>query len=277
MAAATQLLRPCALQRAAAPFQRTTQNSAVGQAGPGPGSTSSPAVVPPSSSCISPAKAPRLQTPTLDRRDVLLLSSSLVVSHLAQLTGSSPAHAAGQGLNRYIRRKTLDPLETYVPLVLEARGVLSQAKSLAAKDVGAARELLRQGPFSGLRDNVRAIGEYAARDGRTTEVGPLVTGFFKALESYDQLLYDCLREKTFPKPEDVDARIQELYTAFDRLLATVPPEILERANRVLEVAAAKAAEGMSDASTSAAGAAASGSAGAPVVDDEAAELVMLLR
>ncbi|EFJ49401.1 hypothetical protein VOLCADRAFT_117192 [Volvox carteri f. nagariensis] len=220
--ATTHLLRPCALQRATAPFQRTTQSSTA-------------------------------------------------------LIGSSPAHAAGPGLNRYIRRKTLDPLETYVPLVLEARGVLSQAKSLAAKDVGAARELLRQGPFSGLRDNIRAIGEYAARDGRTTEVGPLVTGFFKALESYDQLLYNALRDKATPKPDEVEARIQDLYTAFDRLLATVPSDILDQANRVLEVAAAKAATGAVDASFSSAGPVPNGGAGAPVVDDEAAELVMLLR
>ncbi|GIL52577.1 hypothetical protein Vafri_8401 [Volvox africanus] len=274
--ATTQLLRPCALHRASAPFQRTAQSSAaVGQAGPGPGSSSTPAVVPSAASCISPVKATRLQTPSLDRRDILLLSSSLVVSHLAQLTGSSSVHAAGQGLNRYIRRKTLDPLETYVPLVLEARSVLSQAKSLAAKDVGAARDLLRQGPYSGLRDNIRAIGEYAARDGRTNEVGPLVTGFFKALESYDQLLYDALRERTTPRPEDVEARIQDIDSAFDRLLATVPADILDRANQVLEVAAAKAAGGVAGAASSSPDA--SPNAGASVIDDEAAELVMLLR
>ncbi|KXZ55550.1 hypothetical protein GPECTOR_2g1099 [Gonium pectorale] len=163
-------------------------------------------------------------------------------------------------------------LETYVPLVLEARALLSQAKALAAKDVGAARELLRQGPYNGLRDNIRAIGEYAARDGRTTEVGPLVTGFFKSLEAYDQLLLDALRERTAVDPAELDAKVQDIYTAFDRLLATVPPEILERANRVLEVTTAKAAEG-----TGAAEAAEPSGASAPIVDAEAADLVMLLR
>lgn len=30
-----------------------------------------------------------------------------------------------QGLDRYVKKKQLDPLDTYVPLVLEARGVLA--------------------------------------------------------------------------------------------------------------------------------------------------------
>ncbi|GFR48877.1 hypothetical protein Agub_g10819 [Astrephomene gubernaculifera] len=279
MVPGSQLLRPCALHRSAAPFQRASHNtSAVGQAGPGPGSSSTPSVLPSPAPCSTPATTSRQHTATLDRRDMLLLSSSLVVSHLAQLTGSHPAHA-GQGISRYIRRKTLDPLETYVPLVLEARTLLSRAKALAARDVGAARELLRQGPYNGLRDNIRAIGEYAARDGRSNDVGPIVTGFFKALEAYDQLLYGALREGTSVQAEDLDARIQDLYDAFDRLLATVPPEILQRANTVLEIAAAKASSGRSpsvavDAGTASdAGAAASSAA----MDAEAADLVKLLR
>lgn len=106
-------------------------------------------------------------------------------------------------------------------------------------------------------------------------MGPLITGFFKSLEAYDQLLYGALRIKTPPKPEDVEAKVQDLYTAFDKLLATVPPEILQQANRVLEVAAAKAAEVSVVSSQSEAGSAVAGALRG--VDDEAADLVMLLR
>jgi hypothetical protein len=108
------------------------------------------------------------------------------------------------------------------------------------------------------------------------EVGPLVTGFFKALESYDQLLYGALRDKTFPTAEEVDARIEDVDAAFERLLATVPADILDRAKRVLEVATEKSGRASRGAADPADTAAADGPDTA-VVDDEAAELVMLLR
>ncbi|KAG2451303.1 hypothetical protein HYH02_003909 [Chlamydomonas schloesseri] len=204
---------------------------------------------------------------------MLLLSSSLVVSHLALLGGCAPPAHAARGLDRYIRRKSLDPLETYVPLVLEARALLAKAKEVAAQDVGAARELLRSGPYSGLRDNIRAIGEYAARDGRTTEVGPLVTGFFKALEDYDQLLLAALRDKTPVEADKLDACISDLYAAFDKLIATVPADVLERAQKVLDVTMAKAAVRQAEEPAPAA----EGKGGAAAVDQEAAELLQLLR
>ncbi|KAG2435721.1 hypothetical protein HXX76_006918 [Chlamydomonas incerta] len=193
------------------------------------------------------------------------------MSHLALLGGCTPPAHAARGLDRYIRRKALDPLETYVPLVLEARALLAKAKDIAAQDVGAARELLRSGPYNGLRDNIRAIGEYAARDGRTTEVGPLVTGFFKALEGYDQLLLNALREKTPVEADKLDACIADLYAAFDKLIATVPADILERAQKVLDVTMAKAVVRMEDEAAAVEGGAAA------AVDQEAAELLQLLR
>ncbi len=70
-----------------------------------------------------------------------------------------------------------------------------------------ARDLLRSGPFSGLRDNIRAIGEYAAAaatgaaggsgssssSSSSTDAGALVLGFFKELEGLDRLLYEAVR------------------------------------------------------------------------------------
>jgi hypothetical protein len=35
-------------------------------------------------------------------------------------------HSFPQGLDRYVKKKKLDPLDTYVPLVLEAREVLGE-------------------------------------------------------------------------------------------------------------------------------------------------------
>lgn len=89
---------------------------------------------------------------------------------LQLLYACSVCVSCSRGLSRYIKRKNLDPLETYVPLVLEARGQLDASGALLAKDKDAARSLLRSGAFSGLRDNIRALGEYAVTNGKAMKV-----------------------------------------------------------------------------------------------------------
>lgn len=49
----------------------------------------------------------------------------------------------------------------YVPLVLEAQDQLVAVGRAMIDQTAAARELLRAGAFTGLRDNIRAVGEYA--------------------------------------------------------------------------------------------------------------------
>ncbi len=54
-----------------------------------------------------------------------------------------------QGLDRYVKKKQLDPLDTYVPLVLEARDVLAGLDGVmgtAAKPRMAAEQLKRHAP-----------------------------------------------------------------------------------------------------------------------------------
>ncbi|KAG2501717.1 hypothetical protein HYH03_000218 [Edaphochlamys debaryana] len=264
------LLRPCALSRASGPFQRSGQTFAHPDTNP-------------AAALACKSARGKHGAGALDRRDVLLLSSSLVLSHVAQLEASLPAHAAGRGLERYVRKRALDPLETYVPLVLEARALLPGAKRLGLINVGAARELLRQGPYSTLRENIRAISEYAVRDGRTTEVGALVTGFFRALESYDLLLADCLREKQFPAEEKLNAAIADIDDAIAKVLATVPADVMEKAERVFDVAnaessAAAIVQAVEQAEGKAGEAGEGKSAAAALeLDEEAAALVRLLR
>lgn len=59
------------------------------------------------------------------------------------------------------------------------------------QDADAARSLLRSGPFSGLRDNVRAVGQYAGKaEGRSPEEGDrLAAVFFTALQNFDFVLF----------------------------------------------------------------------------------------
>lgn len=60
----------------------------------------------------------------------------------------------------------------------------------------AARQLLRTGPFNGLRTSVRALGDYATvnKDAAGGKDGPtLANNFFRALEAFDNVLNDAIK------------------------------------------------------------------------------------
>jgi hypothetical protein len=64
---------------------------------------------------------------------------------------------------------------------------------MMASDVATARSLLRQDAFDGLRENIRVLGEYAVINKREKDAGPLVNGFFRALEEYDLQLATSIK------------------------------------------------------------------------------------
>lgn len=139
----------------------------------------------------------------------------------------------------------------------------------AGKDPSAARQLLRSGPFSGMRENIRALGQYAALPAAEggaglseADAGQLVSGFFRALEEYDLLLYNAVREykqqeqkaaKNSSSSSDDDAeaaggpidpavgldkaaaaeKLQLAVTKLDQLIATVPGGVMTKAEAVL--------------------------------------------
>lgn len=265
------------------------------------------------------------------------------------MAAAAAAASCAQGLDRYVKKKKLDPLDTYVPLVLEARDVLAELDGImgentstwqqqvdgriswpqqpscwrwpqstmlatvaalsacahvsstsplrtraggaqpdhticyqpdsdwctapccvpAVQDPSTARQLLRSGPFSGMRDNIRALGEYAAvpaADGGAglseSDAGQLVSSFFRALEDYDLLLFNAVREykqqvqkaakNSSSNQEDEDAesadpvdpavgldkaaaaeKLQLTVQKLDKLIATVPADVLARSQAVL--------------------------------------------
>lgn len=124
---------------------------------------------------------------------------------------------------------------------------------------------MRSGAFSGLRDNIRALGQYAATPAaeggsglEEKEAQQLVSGFFRALEDYDLMLYNAVREakaaqeKVDKKKEgeegagavvdpalglDKEAAAVKLAAAvgqLDKLIATVPAGVLSKSRDVLE-------------------------------------------
>ncbi|KAL6755097.1 hypothetical protein V8C86DRAFT_3138034 [Haematococcus lacustris] len=144
---------------------------------------------------------------------------------------NQPARAQGErerGLSRYIRKKRNDPLDTYVPLVLAARQQLQSTAEVMESEPAAARELLRNGPFSGLRDSIRAVSEYASQP----ELAP---AFFRSIEDFDQLLAVAVRSSSNVEGEAAQAALAASLRSLDQLLATVPADIMDRSRTVLEV------------------------------------------
>jgi hypothetical protein len=153
--------------------------------------------------------------------------------------------AAARGLGKYVRKRKLDPLASYVPPVLDARAQLARLPG-SFDDPKEARRLLRSGAFEGLRDNVRAIGEYAAAaasaDGAGQPQAPrppppqrLAADFFTALESLDLVLYWAVRDGAPTPTADANEKLSATLAAMDRLLATVPGDVLEAAQHVAGV------------------------------------------
>lgn len=155
----------------------------------------------------------------------------------------------------------------------QAEQQIVESGRLAPIDLVAAKALLRTGPLLGIRENIRAIGEYAellevpSPDGKvrsngsmlqdvingvpfstksSTETGALVSNFFRALESYDGVLDIAAREKRELLPEKevplAKAKVDALLAAIAALLATVPEAELARAKAFLAVVEEKSAE-----------------------------------
>ncbi|KAL4437306.1 hypothetical protein ABPG75_004445 [Micractinium tetrahymenae] len=141
--------------------------------------------------------------------------------------------AVKAGLNRYVKKKKLERLDTYVPPLLEARGQLIRVGRVMLQDPAAARQLLRSGVFAGLRDNIRSLGEYASQRAGDSSGTELVRGFFAELEGLDGALRQAIRGGE-GLPEDARGRVDATIAALDKLLATVPEEDLARAQRVVE-------------------------------------------
>ncbi len=95
---------------------------------------------------------------------------------------------------------------------------------------------------AGLRDNIRALGEYAVQNGVQTEsaAAELVKGVFRSFDAFDRVLDAAIRDKeaTFDVAAS-EVKVNEAIKALDGLLATVPNDILEKSRAVLKKASLK--------------------------------------
>ncbi|KAK9787744.1 hypothetical protein WJX73_009949 [Symbiochloris irregularis] len=139
-----------------------------------------------------------------------------------------------RGFDRYVKKKPLDPLETYVPTVLLAKQQLERAGDVMGLDPKAARDLLRGGEFGGLRDCIRALGQYAQAEQTKSKADNLVQDVFRDLEAFDFILFEYSRRNEKVPLEDAGRKLKAASAAFDGLLATVPGPILAKAQDVAE-------------------------------------------
>lgn len=104
------------------------------------------------------------------------------------------------------------------------------------QDPGGARKLLRSGIFAGLRDDVRAVGEYASqKEGGNAATGAaLVSGFFKPLEQLDFLLNSDAKQGKPGDGEEERKALEETIVGLEALLNSAPDSVLKRAQSVVD-------------------------------------------
>ena len=202
-----------------------------------------------------------------DSLSLLLLGPGPAEAAASSAPAAAPTLSSGKrGIAAYVRKRKLDPLSSYVPAVLAAREQLAGLEGLVASDPVEARIELRSGAFEGLRDNVRAVGEYAANAAESSGNGNgssnssssennAVKSFFESVQKLDYELFAAAREKRDPSSAAVEA-LRAGVAALDALLATVPAADLDEARRLVATAAEVEKKSSSSSTTTTAGAAA---------------------
>ncbi|XP_047306878.1 uncharacterized protein LOC124910295 [Impatiens glandulifera] len=164
-----------------------------------------------------------------------LFSISIVFLHFIS---SAPHHVmAGTILDKYLKRKKLDPLETYVPAVILTQIQIKElGKSLEASkpEYSTCRNVLRSGPAASLRVNIRAVAQYASESGNTKNAFNNVEECLRALEELDNLFLRASRNDRGASTESMKVNINKAVDALESLIQTVPPGVLEKGKAIAD-------------------------------------------
>ncbi|CAI0448352.1 unnamed protein product [Linum tenue] len=175
-----------------------------------------------------------------------LLSISLLASQLQFLLPPNNAFA-GSLLDKYVKRKKLDPLEVYVPAVILTEMQIKDLEKTLQVDkpeFASCRTLLRSGPAGSLRVNIRAVAQYASDAGNGKAAFNDVDQCLRALEDLDSLFLRASRNNPDASVKLMKAKIVDALRALDSLLNTVPPEVLDKGRAIAD--AYNAPEGEAD-------------------------------
>ncbi|KAK1308319.1 hypothetical protein QJS10_CPA09g00119 [Acorus calamus] len=178
------------------------------------------------------ASLPLERTANQRRRSV---SAAILLLHCF----SYPNYAvAGSPFDKYVKRKKLEPLETYVPAVLLSQlqfQDLENSLEVEVPQYDVCRSLLRSGPAASLRLNIRAVAQYASDDGKGKVASDAVDQCLSALEDLDSQLLRALRKDPNASVKSMKAKMDVALGALDSLLQTVPPTVLEKGRVIADI------------------------------------------
>jgi hypothetical protein len=172
------------------------------------------------------------------RRRALLL----LLCGTAGLSALDPAVAAEnpavtRGLSVYVKKKKLDKIDSYLPPLFLAREQLIRVIRIVQEPADA-RQQLRSGSFSGLRENVRSVGEYVSREKKDEQLGKKLVGeFFAQLEAADFALLSASRsedDKRRAEIQDARGRLDGTIKALDALIAELPKDVVDTARGIAD-------------------------------------------
>ncbi|KAE8687596.1 hypothetical protein F3Y22_tig00111013pilonHSYRG00205 [Hibiscus syriacus] len=163
------------------------------------------------------------------------VSISLFLSHFLL----TPNYAtAGSFLDKYVKKKKLDPLEVYVPaVILTQLQIKDLEKTLEVDDkpeYATCRSLLRSGPAASLRVNIRAVAQYASDAGNGENAFKDVDQCLRALEELDSLMLHASRNEPDASVKAMKAHIGTALSALDSLLQTVPTDVLTQGKEIAD-------------------------------------------
>lgn len=157
------------------------------------------------------------------------VSFSLLLSHFLLVPNRDAAQASL--LDKYVKRKKLDPLEAYVPAVILTEFQIKDLEKTLEGDepqFGLCRSLLRSGPAASLRVNIRAVAQYASDSGNGKTAFNDVDDCLRSLEELDSLLLHASRNDPEASVKSMKAKINSALNALDSLLQTVPSDVLSK-------------------------------------------------
>ncbi|CAM0871559.1 unnamed protein product [Alopecurus aequalis] len=148
----------------------------------------------------------------LGRRAVSLAGVAAWLATTADRAEASP-------FDNYVKRKKLEPLESYVPAVLLTQDQfrdLEKSLEFEKPKFDESRSLLRSGPASSLRINIRAVAQYASSNGQGKAASDAVDECLRALEDLDSLLLKATRKDTSASVETMRSKIAVALVALDK-------------------------------------------------------------
>ncbi|KAH9615606.1 hypothetical protein KSS87_013144 [Heliosperma pusillum] len=139
--------------------------------------------------------------------------------------------------DRYVKRKKLEPLETYVPAVILTQLQFKDIEKSLEVDqpqYAAYRSALRSGPSASFRSNIRAVAQYASDGGNGKTASDDVERCLSALDELDSLFLRASRNNPAASAKLMKEKIGVAVNALDSLLQTVPSDVLDKGKAIAE-------------------------------------------